>query len=47
MNGITKKKLIKYFDVTKNVLEKAKTAPENLNITDSTKEEIINMIEKY
>ncbi len=44
---ITEDKLNKNFEITKKALEKAKEAPENLNITDSTRKEFIDMIESY
>lgn len=47
MNEITEEKLVKYFDVTKRALEKAKEAPENLNITDNTRKDVIDMVERY
>lgn len=47
MNEITEEKLTKYFDVSKRALAKAKAAPENLNVTDATRKEFIDMIERY
>lgn len=47
MNEITEEKLKRNFDVTKRALEKAKVSPENLNIDDSTRKEVIDMVERY
>lgn len=47
MNEITKEKLEKYFDVSKRALAKAKASPENLDVSDNTRKEFIDMIERY
>ena len=44
MNTITKEKLASYFTVTGKALEKAQQAGENLNITDVTRKEFLEMI---
>lgn len=44
---LTEEKLDKNFEITKRALDKAKEAPENLNITDSTRKDFIDMIERY
>lgn len=47
MQEVTKEKLTKYFEVTQRALKKVKEAPENLNITDATRKEFIEMVENY
>lgn len=47
MDKITKEKLNKYFEVSKAALKKAKESPENLDISDATRADFIDMIERY
>lgn len=47
MDNVINQRLIKNLDILKEILAKAKLASENLNITNSTKGEFIDIIEKY
>ncbi|MDD5253964.1 MAG: DUF357 domain-containing protein [Candidatus Nanoarchaeia archaeon] len=47
MDKVTKEKLEKYFNVTGRALEKANIAPENLNITDLTRKDFLDMAKRY
>ena len=47
MDKITKKKLDHYVSISSEAFEKAKIAPENLNITEDTRADFLDMIERY
>lgn len=47
MQTVTEEKLTKYFEITQKALEKVKESPENLNITDTTRKDFIDMVENY
>ncbi|MDO8628514.1 MAG: DUF357 domain-containing protein [Nanoarchaeota archaeon] len=47
LNNITTEKLEKYFSITKEAFEKAKTSPENLELNEKTREDFLDMIERY
>jgi len=47
MSNVTKEKLKKYFSVTEQALEKAKKSSENIQITDKTRADFIDMVERY
>lgn len=47
MDNIGSEKLAKYFQVTEQALEKAKEAPENLDVNDGTRADFLDMIERY
>ncbi|MDD5177792.1 MAG: DUF357 domain-containing protein [Candidatus Nanoarchaeia archaeon] len=47
MDKVTKEKIEKYFSVTGEALTKAKSAPENLNITDLTRADFLDMAQRY
>ena len=46
-NSVSQEKLAKYFQVTQTALDKAKNAPENLDVDDHTRYEFLDMIERY
>ncbi len=46
MSLITEEKILKYFDVTKKALKKAKGSEEKINISNARKK-IIEMVENY
>jgi hypothetical protein len=47
MDKVTKEKIEKYFSVTGEALIKAKGAPENLNITELTRADFLDMAQRY
>ena len=47
MDTISKEKLGKYFQISSEAFEKAKKAPENLDIKDETRNEFLELIECY
>ena len=47
MEEVSGDRLKKYFEITEKALEKAKNAPENLDVTDGTRADFIDMIERY
>lgn len=47
MDNVIDKKLIENLGIIKEILAKAKLAPENLNIMDSTKKEFMEIIEEH
>ena len=47
MHTITEEKLNKYFEISEMALKKVKESPENLNITDATRKDFIDMVENY
>ena len=47
MDTIGSEKLAKYFQVSEQALEKAKEAPENLDVNDGTRADFLDMIERY
>ena len=44
---VSQDKLEKYFEVTRTALEKAKSAPENLDVHDGTRADFLDMVERY
>lgn len=47
MDEIGSEKLAKYFQVAETALQKAKEAPENLDVNDGTRADFLDMIERY
>ena len=47
MDKITAEKLAHYFDVSTKACAKAQAAPENLDITDNTRADFLDMIQRY
>ncbi len=47
MENVTKEKLDKYFQVTRDALEEAKNSPENVEINDATRKDFIDTVERY
>ncbi len=47
MANVTPEKLEKYFKITTEAIQKAKEAPENLDINDGTRKDFMDMIERY
>ncbi len=47
MDTITPERLTKYFKITEEALDKAKSALENVNITETTRKEFLEMVENY
>ncbi|MEK6812505.1 MAG: DUF357 domain-containing protein [Nanoarchaeota archaeon] len=47
LTNITPEKLEKYFTVTSEALQKAKNAPENLDLNDGTRKDFLDMVERY
>lgn len=47
MEGELKARFEKYFTITSRALQKAKDAPENLDITDGTRKDFLDMVERY
>ncbi len=47
MDKVSKEKLDKYFEVTNEALKKAKESSENLDINDNTRDDFIDMVERY
>lgn len=47
LNNVSDEKLEKYFNVSKEALKKAKEAPENIDISDATRKDFLDMIERY
>ncbi|HLC55440.1 MAG TPA: DUF357 domain-containing protein [Candidatus Nanoarchaeia archaeon] len=45
--NVTAEKLEKYFKITTDALQKAKDAPENLDINDGTRKDFMDMVERY
>ncbi len=47
MVEVLETKFEKYLELTKNALKLAKESPENLNITDETRKDFLDMVERY
>ena len=47
LSNVTKEKLEKYFSITTEALQKARDAPENLDIRDATRADFLDMIQRY
>ena len=47
MEGELKKRYEKYFQITEAAVNKAKEAPENLDINDDTRKDFLDMVERY
>ncbi|MDO8556610.1 MAG: DUF357 domain-containing protein [Nanoarchaeota archaeon] len=47
LSNVTKEKLEKYFNITTEALKKAQEAPENLDISDATRADFLDMIQRY
>lgn len=47
MVEVLETKFEKYLELTKNALKLAKESPENLNLTDETRKDFLDMIERY
>ncbi len=47
LSNVTKEKLEKYFSITKEALQKAQEAPENLDISDATRADFLDMVQRY
>lgn len=47
MDGELQTRLAKYVQLTETALQKAKDAPENLDISDGTRAEFLAMVENY
>ena len=47
MNGVDKERLEKYFEIAQTALEEAKKSPENVDISDNTRKEILDNVQRY
>ena len=47
LSNVSREKLERYFNVSREALNKAKESPENLDINDETRKDFLDMIERY
>ena len=47
MEHITSEKLERYFEVTRKALDEARNSHENVDITDGTRKDFIDTVERY